>query len=400
MTESVDTVIVGAGIVGLATALRLLERRPDTRVLVVDKEAAVGMHQSGHNSGVMHAGVYYPPGSLKAELCVRGQVEMERFADRHDVPVLRNGKVIVALDDREVAALRLLAKRAATNGVRELRWLDRSELRARHPAVAGEAALLSPTTGSVDFGAVCRAMAREVQRRGGELRLSTVVHGVDDSSKEVVVSTDAGDVTAGTAVACAGLQADRLAPRAAGSPRIVPFRGRWYTLHSHAADMVGGHVYPVPDPRFPFLGVHASRRVDGEVWLGPNAVLALGRECYGGGASRRDLWDLMTFRGTWNLARRNLAVGARELWLDRARSAYLRQVRRYLPELRDSDVTEVRRDGIRAQLVRADGSLVDDFDITTGERALHVRSAPSPAATASLVIGDLLAERVVDRAAL
>ena len=396
-----DVVVVGGGIVGLATAYRLLVDGTARRVTVIEKEAGVGRHQSSHNSGVIHAGVYYPAGSLKAELCRAGKQELERFADDHGIRRTTPGKHIVAVEEEEFARFDDLAERARANGVPGLRELDAHELAAREPHVAGLRALWSPTTGSIDFAEVCDALAGEITDRGGVIRTATTVVGIEERPDGVRVATDAGPVTAGVVVACAGLQADRVAALTDADPHptIVGFRGAWLRLHPRASGLVSSHVYPVPDPRFPFLGVHLSPRVDGEVWIGPNAVLAAGREAYDGRPDLRDLVDVATNRGMWRLGRRFWQVGAIELWRDRVRSAFLREVRRYVPSLRDEDVLDGRAVGIRAQALAPDGDLVEDFVVDETARVVHVRNAPSPAATASLAIGRMVAERVADHVA-
>lgn len=391
-----DVVVVGAGIVGLATAYRLTERRPSWRVTVVDKESEVGRHQSSHNSGVLHAGVYYPPGSRKAILCREGKAELEAFADAHGVPYIRPGKVVVAVEASELGRLDDLEARARANEVPGLQRLDRRGLAALEPNVAGIAALHSPGTGSIDFGAVCRALADELRLRDVELRLGTEVVDLDARDHEATVGTTDGAITAGRVVVCAGLHADRLARRAGApaSPRVIPFRGSWLVLRPERSDIVHGHVYPVPDPRLPFLGVHLSPRADGEVWVGPNAVLAAGREAYDRRPVARDLLDVARAPAWWRLAARYWRTGARELWRDRSRSAYLREVRRYVPDLTEDDLTEERPTGIRAQALGPGGELVDDFVFDRTGRVLHVRNAPSPAATAALAIGRVVAGEV------
>lgn len=394
-----DVVVIGAGIVGLATAYRVLERHAGVRLAVLDKEPSVARHQSGHNSGVLHAGVYYPPGSLKARLCTAGKRDLEAFADQHGIPVEHNGKLIVALTEAELPGLDDLERRARTNGVEGLRAVGPEELREIEPHAAGLRALYSPRTGVIDFVAVAQAMADEIVNRGSELLLGREVVDLDETATGVRIATTGGDVTAGTVVACAGLQSDRVAALTddAGDERIVPFRGSYLVLRPPARHVVRGHIYPVPDPRYPFLGVHLSRRIDGEVWVGPNAVLAGARETYRRWAwSWRDLRDIARFEGTWRLAQENLRAGVREVSQDVLRRRYIREVQRYVPELRPEDFEEGPV-GIRAQAVRADGSMVDDFSLAESRRLVHVRNAPSPAATASLAIGAELAGRVDER---
>lgn len=283
----VDLAIVGGGIVGLATAYRLLDARPELRIAIVEKEAEPATHQSGHNSGVLHAGLYYAPGSLKATLCREGKLELERFAEAHDVPVERCGKLVVALDEGELPRFAALKERAVANGVPGLEEVGRERIAEIEPHAAGIRALWSPSTAIVDFRRVALALADEIRSRGAEIHLGRRVTGIRESATEVVLETSSGAVVARHVIVCAGLHADRLAAMAGATeaPRIVPFRGDYYTLTPDARHLARGLIYPVPDPRFPFLGVHFTKRIDGEVWAGPNAVLAFAREAY----RRRDL---------------------------------------------------------------------------------------------------------------
>jgi L-2-hydroxyglutarate oxidase LhgO len=394
-----DVVVVGGGIVGLATAYQLLVTAPSQRVVLLEKEAKVGLHQSTHNSGVLHAGVYYAPGSLKAQLCVSGKRLVERFAAEHGIPVVRNGKVVVAVEESELTRLAGLAQRAEANGVPGTRLVGPDELAEIEPHVVALRALHSPETAVVDFGLVCDALAAEVRARGGEVRTSATVAGIDELSDRARVVSLAGDLEGRVVVVCAGLQADRLCARGRGRAevRIVPFRGSWFGLRPQAAGLVRGNIYPVPDPRFPFLGVHFTRRVDGSVWVGPNAVLAGGREAYTPGTvNLRDLTAVARFPGTWRMARRYLRTGALELYRSCVPRAYLKEVQRYLPAVGVDDLVPGPA-GIRAQAVRADGTLVDDFLIEESPRVLHVLNAPSPAATSSLAIGQALAAKITER---
>ncbi|MBW8826140.1 MAG: L-2-hydroxyglutarate oxidase [Acidobacteria bacterium] len=388
MTERFDVAVVGGGIVGLATARRLLEAEPSRSVVVLEAEREVGMHQSSHNSGVLHAGVYYPPGSAKAELCRAGKVAMERFCADHGIEVVHNGKLIIALDEGELPRFEALVARATANGVPGLRVLDGDELREVEPNAAGIRALHSPTTGVVDFGAVCRAMAASLP----EVRTSARVLAIDELGTGVRVASTAGHVEASVAVVCAGVRAERLAAatRHRTALRVVPFRGSWRPLTPAGADLVRGNIYPVPDPALPFLGVHFTRRVDGSVWAGPNAVLSL--------AHPRLLARAARHPGLWRLAWRYRSTAARELWEDRSARAYLRQLQRYLPSLTADHLAGGHRpSGIRAQAVSSTGELVDDFVIEGGRRLVHVLNAPSPAATSSLAIGAAVAAEVATR---
>lgn len=392
-----DVAVVGAGIVGLASAFALLERHPRLRVVVVDKEAEVARHQSGHNSGVLHRGVYYAPGSLKARLCVQGADALARFCAERGIEVRLVGKVIVALDDSELPALHELHRRGQANGVPQLRLISAAELRELEPHAAGVAALHSPQTGVVDFRAVAAAYADEVRARGGEIRLGCAVRAIHEGSDEVTLETDGAPIRAARLITCAGLHSDRVAamtnPDAARRLRIVPFRGDYYVVRPERRSLVRGLIYPVPDPRFPFLGVHFTVRHDGELWAGPNAVLAFGREGYRRSTIRpRELLDTLAFPGFWRVAGRYWRVGAAEMWRDFVKPAFVAALRRYVPDIRDDDLLPGPA-GVRAQALARDGSLVDDFVVERSGRALHVRNAPSPAATSSLAIGALIADR-------
>lgn len=391
-TTDAQIVVIGGGIVGLATAYKILERRPGTSLLVVEKEARVAEHQSGHNSGVLHAGIYYAPGSLKARLCRSGKDQVEAYARERNIAFDSNGKLVIAATDGEVAPLRSLAGRAERNGVPGLRWLDARELRSIEPAARGVAALHSPSTGVIDFGAVCRALAEDVRAAGGKVVTGWQVDDVTDGAP-VVVSGPAGTIRAQRVIACAGLQSDRLA--GSRDVRIVPFRGSWYRLTPRVGDQIRGSIYPVPDPRYPFLGVHLTRRIDGEVWAGPNAFLALARERYRKWAvSTRDLADTALFGGFWRFAARNLRTAGREFSHDVSRRVYARAVARYLPDVGPDDL-EPGPLGIRAQAMTAQGAMVDDFSVRDVGNVTHVLNAPSPAATSSLAIGDLLADKAL-----
>ncbi len=389
-----DVVVVGAGIVGLAVALELQRRRPGTRVAVVEKEDAPGRHQSGHNSGVVHAGLYYPPGSLKARLCRDGRRALEDYAAVHGIPLRRCGKLVVALDDTEIPRLLALAERARANGLTDVVELAPGEWTDIEPNIVGRRALWVPQTGVVDFAAVTRALADDVTSAGGRLLTGWEVTAAERRPGGWALRSPAGELHASYLVGCAGLHSDRLARATGVEPpvRIVPFRGDYYTLRPDAAHLVRGLVYPVPDPALPFLGVHFTRRVDGTVWAGPNAVPAGSREGYRRrDVRRRDMAELVRYAGTRRLARRLWRYGAAELWRDTVKPAFVASLRRYLPALRSRDLT-FGPSGVRAQAVDASGSLVDDFRLLPGADALHVVNAPSPAATSALAI----AAHVVD----
>ena len=399
MTESFDVTIVGGGIVGLATALRLQQRRPALTIAILEKEPELATHQTGHNSGVLHAGLYYQPGSRKARLCREGKTEMEAFAEAHDIPVDHCGKLVVAVDPSELARLDALRDRAVANGVPGLEVVDRERIRELEPHASGIRGLWSPRTGVIDFRRVALAMADALRAGGAEIRTGHTVSAIDVRPSEVVVTTGRGDVTSRLVVTCAGLQADRVAALSGdtGGPSIVPFRGDYYTLSPQASGLVRGLIYPVPDPRFPFLGVHLTKRIDGSVIAGPNAVLAFAREGYRRrDVDARDLVAALTDRGFLRLAGRYLPTGIAEMWRDWSKSAFVQQLQRYVPELRPDQVT-FGPSGVRAQALARNGTLVDDFAFSGGPRVLHVRNAPSPAATSSLAIGSVLADEAFQR---
>lgn len=394
-----DVVVVGGGIIGLATARQVLVARPDLEVVVLEAEARVAAHQSSHNSGVLHAGVYYPPGSRKARWCVAGKRELEAWCDAHGVPVHHVGKVVVATRDDELDALAELERRATANAVVGLRRLDAAGLAAVEPHVAGIAALHSPGTAIVDFGAVARGLAEEVAGRGGEVRVRRPVLDLHAGPDEAVAVTTDEVLRARVVVTCGGLQSDRLAAMTGHHDglSVVPFRGTWALLGGEVARLVHGNVYPVPDPAMPFLGVHLTPRPDGQLGVGPNAVLAGARHGYRRGAvDLADTLDTLTTPGFWRLAARHVRPGARELWRDRVRAAQLAEVRRYLPAVQPGDLRP-GPSGVRAQLVDRHGQLVDDFVLGGDRRVVHLRNAPSPAATACLAIGAALRDEVLDR---
>jgi L-2-hydroxyglutarate oxidase len=396
--EQVDVVVVGAGIVGLATARAVQQARPGCSVVVVEKEPAPARHQSGHNSGVVHAGVYYAPGSDKARLCFAGRSSMIDYCREHGIPHEVCGKVVVAVDESERARLGEIAGRCQVNGVRT-EMIDRDRLHEIEPYVNGVAALHVRETGIADFAAVCRSLATEIQAAGGRLQLDTEVRGAVERDDRLVVETSTDPIAAARVVTCAGLHADRLAeamsgPGGSAGLRVVPFRGEYYVLTPERDHLVRALVYPVPDPQFPFLGVHLTRGIDGRVHVGPNAVLALAREGY---SWRRlelaDVRETLRFPGFRELAKRHWRYGAGEVLRSVSRRRFTRAVRRLVPEVRARDLASAPA-GVRAQAIRADGSLVDDFVFQQCGRALHVLNAPSPAATAALEIGRTIAARL------
>jgi L-2-hydroxyglutarate oxidase LhgO len=390
--------VIGAGIVGLAVARRLAQLCPDARITVVDKEDDVAVHQTGHNSGVVHAGLYYAPGTLKAELCTRGRLLLRDFCAEHDIAYAECGKLVVARREAELPALLEIERRATTNQVPGLRRLTGAELGEIEPEVVGAAALHSPRTAIVDYRAVARAMAEELRAHGHEVRLGFEVTALRRMvGGGVVVSSADAELTVDRLVVCAGLQADRVA-RMAGDepgPAIVPFRGEYYRLVPDREHLVRGLVYPVPDPRYPFLGVHFTRRVHGGVDIGPNAVLALAREGY----RRRDvrlgeLFETVRWPGMRPLARQHWRTGLAEFRGSLSRRVFLTAAREFVPALRDTDVVRAPA-GVRAQAVDRDGTLVDDFRIHRLGPVLTVRNAPSPAATSALAIGEHVVARLL-----
>ncbi|HEX6230141.1 MAG TPA: L-2-hydroxyglutarate oxidase [Actinomycetota bacterium] len=403
MNERYHVAVVGGGIVGLATAYRLLERRPGLRLAVVEKEADLALHQTARNSGVLHAGLYYRPGSLKARLCREGKADLERFCEAHDIPIQRPGKLVVAARRDELPRLDALRDRGAANGIRGLEEVGPERIRDLEPHVTGVRGLHVPETGIVDFRRVALALADELRARGAEILLGHRVTAITvPRGAGTVLQTTLGPVLAANAVTCAGLQSDRVAAMtgAGGRGRIVPFRGDYCVLRPRARHLVRGLIYPVPDPALPFLGVHLTRRIDGEVWAGPNAVLAFAREGYRRWqVDPRDLAAALGYRGLRRLARRHWRAGLEEIGRDLSKRAFVAACRRYVPELRAADV-RWGPSGIRAQAVEPDGTLLDDFSVDDGERVLHVRNAPSPAATACLAIGSMLAHRAAERFAL
>lgn len=388
--------IIGGGIVGLAVGRLLALRRPDLHVVVLEKEGRVGAHQTGHNSGVVHAGIYYRPGSLKAELCSRGRLLLRDFCAERRLPYDECGKLVVAVDDSELDRLAALERTARENRVPGLRRVDAAGILEIEPHATGITALYSPATAITDFVAVAEALADEIWASGGEVLLSSAATGVTRAGGRLEVATATGAHRFDRLVICAGLQADRVSRWTDGvdGPRVVPFRGEYLAVAPAKRNLVRGLIYPVPDPRYPFLGVHFTRRVSGELDVGPNAVLALDREGYDGRGDARwaDVRDVLGWPGFWRMAGTHWRTGVREVRGSFSVRAYLRDAQRYVPEIGVDDVVRGRC-GIRAQAVDRDGSLVDDFRISQADGVTSVRNAPSPGATSSLAI----AEHVVDR---
>jgi len=394
-TDTADVAVVGGGLVGLATAWALARGDGRPRVVVLEAEARVAAHQSGHNSGVLHSGLYYKPGSAKARLCRHGRARMLAFCAERGVPLTLSGKLVIATKDAERPLLHELAERGAANGLQGLELIPAERIRDLEPHAAGLEALSVPEAGVVDFPRAAAELARALGEEGGEVRTSARLTRVVRDAGELVVETSAGALRCRVLVACAGLQADRVARLSGVDPgvAIVPFRGDYFALRPERAALVKALVYPVPDPRFPFLGVHFTRRVDGVVEAGPNAVVALAREAYGAYAvSARDAFDVAAFPGLWRFVARHLPTAGAEVLRTLSRAAFARAARRLVPEIRSEDLVRAGC-GIRAQAMRRDGSLVEDFHVVEGAGMVHVLNAPSPAATASLAIGEEIAAR-------
>jgi L-2-hydroxyglutarate oxidase len=391
-----DICVIGAGIVGLATARELQLRHPDAEVIVLEREAGPAQHQTGHSSGVIHAGIYYKPGSLKARLCVRGATRLYGYCAERRIDARRDGKVIVATDEDELPRLEELQRRATANGVPGCERIDPERLHEIEPHAAGIAALHSPSTGVVDFSTVARAYAEDLRTGGAELFYDCEVSDLSESGKGVVISHSRGTTASRRAVVCAGPWADRIAVAAGADPdpRIVPFRGSYLRLRDGRADLVKASIYPVPDPDLPFLGMHLTRNPAGEVLLGPTALIAAARDAYSPGTVRaRDLAQSLAWPGTWRLFRDFWRTGLAEIAHATSVRSFVGECRRYLPELRVADVERSPHSGVRAQAVGRDGTLIDDFVVSETGATVHVRNAPSPAATASLA----LAEEICDR---
>lgn len=387
--QQFDIVIIGGGIVGLSTAMHLTSGFPKLRLLLLEKEARVASHQSGHNSGVIHSGIYYKPGSLKAKLCVEGAAAMVAFCREHNLRYKITGKVIVAISDAELPRLQSLMQRGQANGIPGLRMLQREELRELEPHCSGIAWLLVPGTGITDYRRVSEKYAELVIAQGGEVRTSTKVIGIVRNPEECVVETTQGEFRARYLINCAGLHSDRISHMAKQKPavQIVPFRGEYYDLVPDKEHLVRSLIYPVPDPQFPFLGVHFTQRIAGGVDAGPNAVLALKREGYRRtDFNLRDTAATLSYPGFWRMAAKHWQNGAAEVYRSLSKSAFVRSMQTLVPEIQDADVV-ADGSGVRAQALRPDGMLVDDFQFVSSQNVIHVLNVPSPAATASLPIG-------------
>ncbi len=394
-----DVVIIGGGILGLAVGRELLLRRPESRLVVLEKEQELASQQTGHNSGVIHAGIYYKPGSLKARLCVAGAAELMRYCDANAIPYRLSGKMIVATEPAELGRLDDLLARAEANGVPGARLVDANELKEREPYCRGIRALWSPNTGIVDYRLVSEAYAREIETLGGAIRRGHQVSGLQRFGKNTVVRAAYSEFKAPVVISCAGLYSDRVAALsdAPASPVIVPFRGDYFVLRPDRRYLVQSNIYPVPDPRFPFLGVHFTPRVNGEVWLGPNAVLAFSRAGYQfTNVNIGDLRATLASSGFRTFARRNWRTGFSEMERDLRKSSFLKSLQRYIPELTEADLLP-GPSGVRAQALTEQGDMVDDFVIDIQPGILHVRNAPSPAATSSMQIGRYVADRLAEQ---
>ncbi len=390
-----DYCIIGGGIVGLATAMALLERQPGASLLILEKEASLARHQTGHNSGVIHAGIYYAPGSLKADLCKRGAEATKAFCTEHKIKFDVCGKLLVASTPLEVQRMQALYERSQQNGLKVER-LDATELQRREPNIVGLGGLFLDATGIVDYKQVCQAMARVIQAAGGEVHLSTTVRAIVESGDSVTISSDDKVWQARQLVACAGLQSDRLAAMAGVKidHQIIPFRGEYFRLPASKNDIVNHLIYPIPDPELPFLGVHLTRMIDGSVTVGPNAVLGLGRENYKKfSVNWRDVAEYARFPGFWKTIWANLGSGTTEMKNSLFKGGYLEQCRKYCPSLNIEDLLPYEA-GIRAQAVMRDGTLVHDFLFAETPRMVHVCNAPSPAATSAIPIGQMIADRI------
>ncbi len=400
MSERYDVAIVGGGIVSLATARALHERAPRARLVILEKEAALAQHQTGHNSGVIHSGIYYKPGSFKARLCVEGARLTKEFCEAHGIRVDRCGKVIVATSDAEIPRLMTLWERGNANGVPGLALVeDAGRLRDLEPHARAVKAIHSPNTAIVDFKEVAAALARELTAGGVTIEMRAQVTAIRRHAEGIELTTPRATVSARALMNCAGLHSDAVARLAGADPgvRIIPFRGEYYFLKPERRSLVRGLIYPVPDPEFPFLGVHFTKTVHGDVEAGPNAVLAFAREGYTFGTVRpADLLGTLSYSGFWAMARRYWRTGAYEVYRSLSKPAFVRALQKLVPEVRDEDLSRGGA-GVRAQAVTPEGALVDDFRIVEGADAVHVLNAPSPAATASLAIGRHIASVASDR---
>jgi L-2-hydroxyglutarate oxidase len=396
--ETSDVIIVGGGIVGLATAYNLSIQHPAKRVIVLEKEDHLAAHQTGRNSGVMHSGIYYKPGSLKARTCREGKLALEKFCEREQIAYQICGKVIVAVDASEFKRLENLCERGRANGV-DCHIIDRKRLAELEPHAAGLKAIHVPEAGIVDYRQVVRRLAARIEERSSKVVTNARVTGMKETGDRIIIQSEAGDFEASYAVNCAGLHSDRVARLFGSRPKakIIPFRGEYFKLVADAAHLCKHLIYPVPDPQFPFLGVHFTRMIDGSVECGPSAVLAFAREGYRKRDVRvADLLETLRYKGFIKLAARHWKMGAAEMWQSFSKAAFVKALKRLVPELR-AEHLEPAPAGVRAQAVAVDGAMLDDFAFAEQPRVINVINAPSPAATASLAIGKLVVERLATR---
>ena len=398
MASQYDLTIVGGGILGLATALKLIRAHPSLRLLILEKEAEIARHQTGNNSGVIHSGLYYRPGSLKARSCVAGRKELMAFCDENAVPYEICGKVVVATSEEELPRLEELHRRGIANGLKDLQIIGPERLKELEPHATGIQGLHVPETGIIDYKKVAAAYAEKIRDAGGDIRLSQRVVGILDRPEEIVLQTSGGDYRTKHLINCCGLQSDIVAQMMGGANnseeehRIIPFRGEYYKIAPERQFLVRNLIYPVPDPTFPFLGVHFTRMARGGVEAGPNAVFAYAREGYRHtDINLSDLWRTISFKGFWAITGKYWQTGFGELYRSLSKSAFVRALQKLLPEIRESDLVPGGA-GVRAQAVSASGALVDDFVIKQSRKAIHVLNAPSPGATASLAIGQQICE--------
>ncbi|GAB7529788.1 L-2-hydroxyglutarate oxidase [Pseudomonas sp. 3A(2025)] len=390
-----DFIIIGAGIVGMSTAMQLMQLYPDARVVLLEKESGPARHQTGHNSGVIHAGVYYTPGSLKARFCLEGNQATKAFCTRHGIHFDECGKLLVATNELEMQRMKVLWERTEANGL-ERYWLSAGELREREPNIVGQGGIFVPSSGIVNYAEVTAAMAREFQAAGGEIRYGAEVIGLDERADEVVVRTPRDELHSRYLITCSGLMADRVVRMLGVEPGFIicPFRGEYYRLPSQHNQIVNHLIYPIPDPSMPFLGVHLTRMIDGSVTVGPNAVLAFKREGYRkSDISAADLFETFTSPGILKVLANNLGSGLAEMKDSMFKGGYLKRVQKYCPSLTKADLTPYPA-GVRAQAVSREGKLIDDFLFVNTARSLNVCNAPSPAATSAIPIGAYIVDKV------
>ena len=394
-----DIAVIGGGIVGLATGRELLMRHPTLKLVVLEKEEMLAAHQTGHNSGVIHSGIYYKPGSLKARLCSHGRKLLWAYCEEKGIPYKGVGKLIVATEEHELPLLEELYNRGIQNGIEGLELVDRKGIEDREPHARGIKAIFSPVTGIVDYGLVARSYGDDIREMGGDIFTKREVKAIERRGNAALLKTESGEYEAKHVISCGGLQSDRLAKMTGGKsdPKIVPFRGDYLILKPEKRYLVNGNIYPVPDPNFPFLGAHFTPRMNGDIWLGPNAVLAFAREGYTfTTVNPGDLLETLTYSGFIKLASKYFSTGVGEIYRDLQRGAYVKALQRYIPELQVED-TLAGPSGVRAQAMMPDGTQVDDFVFEGDRETMHVRNAPSPAATSSIAIGKFISDDAGER---